>query len=70
MLKKYLIIPGATGKPTGILDSLFFGSLIYNLIFGLLCIQTSTPKKVIYIVYRIYFFLLYCNDKYIIIQVN
>jgi len=23
MLKKYLIIPGATGKPTGILDSLF-----------------------------------------------
>jgi len=70
MLKKYLIIPGATGKPTGILDSIFLPVSDTKLDIWPLCIQTSTPKKVIYIVHRIYFFLLYCNDKYIIIQVN
>lgn len=68
--EKFSLIPGATGKPTGIERIFFFTpslhqSLTIILLHFLVCIQLepwfSWPKKYVVLYhYRIYFFLLCC----------
>jgi len=54
MLKKYLIIPGATGKPTGILDSLF-GFLWFTTWYLASCAFSKLQnQKKLYILYIAY----------------
>jgi hypothetical protein len=53
MLKKCLIIPGATGKPTGILDSLFLALWFTTWYLAYCAFKLQTQKK-LYILYIAY----------------